>query len=119
MHPTTYDAASPLSSRSPSQVIAIIVAVALFYAGSSSSRLHSSTSETMQCMQNYVSMMEKQTKYEIKRFRSDRGGEFKSHEFADYLKSKGIFHETSAPYISPQNGHAERISHTLKEKAEA
>src|SRR6266478_4354223 len=43
MHLTTYDAASPLSSRSPSQVIAIIVAVALFYAGSSSSRLHSST----------------------------------------------------------------------------
>src|SRR6266478_296341 len=46
MHPTTYDAASPLSSRSPSQVIAIIVAVALFYAGSSSSRLHSSTTVT-------------------------------------------------------------------------
>src|SRR6266478_7443139 len=48
-----------------------------------------------------------------------KGGEFKSHEFADYLKSKGIFHKTSAPYISAQNGCVERINHTLKEKAEA
>jgi transposase InsO family protein len=50
--------------------------------------------------------------------RSDRGGEFLSHEFIDWLKTKGIKHHLSAPHVHQQNGHAERLNNTLLEKAE-
>ncbi len=64
-------------------------------------------------------MLENQTGYKVKTLRSDRGGEFKSREFAEFLQEKGISHETSAPQISQQNGRAERINRTLREKSES
>jgi len=77
-----------------------------------------SKSETMQFMKVYVSMMENQFNMKVKKFRSDRGGEFKSHEFDAFLNEKGIMRQHSAPYIHQQNGRAERINQTLMEKAE-
>jgi len=78
-----------------------------------------SKSDTYEQMQHYVTMMENQYNTKIKRFRSDRGGEFKSHAFESYLKEKGILHESTAPYTSQQNGRAERMNRTLREKAES
>ena len=49
--------------------------------------------------------------------RSDNGGEYMSHEFREYLKQKGIRHETSVPHTPEQNGVAERLNRTLCEKA--
>ena len=63
--------------------------------------------------------MENQYNAKIKHFRSDRGGEFKSHEFDSFLKQKGIIRELSAPHIHQQNGHAERLNDTILEKAES
>src|SRR6266568_3859302 len=80
--------------------------------------LHSK-SETMQYMQSYVTMMENQTNKKLKIFQSDQGGEFKSHEFNNYLQSKGIVRQQSAPHIHQQNGRAERLNQTLLEKVEA
>src|SRR6266704_3078149 len=72
----------------------------------------------MQFMKYYVTMMENQFNKRVKKFRSDRGGEFKSHEFDDYLNQTWIVRQTSAPYAHQQNGHAERINQILMEKAE-
>jgi hypothetical protein len=38
-----------------------------------------------------------------------------SHEFADWLNSKGIRHETSAPYTSEKDGVLERGVRTVTE----
>ena len=63
----------------------------------------------MQYMQSYVTMMENQTNKKLKIFQSDQGGEFKSHEFNNYLQNKGIVRQQSAPHIHQQNGRAERL----------
>ena len=49
--------------------------------------------------------------------RSDNGGEYLSKEFEEYLRTKGIHHELSAPYSPAQNGVAEMLNRTLMESA--
>ena len=58
-------------------------------------------------------MIEKLTGLQIKFFRSDRGGEFMSDEFTQFLEEHGITRETSAPRTPQQNGVAERMNQTL------
>ena len=53
----------------------------------------------------------------IKTLRTDNGGEYLSNEFEDYLKKKGIRHETTVPHSPQQNGVAERMNRTLQEAA--
>ncbi|GJX56090.1 zinc finger, CCHC-type containing protein [Tanacetum coccineum] len=48
----------------------------------------------------------------IKRFRTDRGGEYMD---TLYFQSVGIIHETTAPYTPQQNGISERKNKVLKE----
>ena len=43
----------------------------------------------------------------------DNDSEYVNSAFRKYLSSKGIEHQTSAPYISEQNGLAERTNRTL------
>src|SRR5467141_2959790 len=40
----------------------------------------------------------------VKLFRTDNGGEFMSDSFALYLGGEGIHHQTTAPYMSAENG---------------
>ncbi|CAA7399994.1 unnamed protein product [Spirodela intermedia] len=42
-------------------------------------------------------------------FRTDRGGEFTSHEFAEYCAGEGIHREHTAPYSPQQNGIAKGL----------
>ena len=49
--------------------------------------------------------------------RTDNGGEYMSREFQDFLKLKGIKHQTTVPHTPEQNGVAERLNRTLVEKA--
>ncbi|GJX27646.1 zinc finger, CCHC-type containing protein [Tanacetum coccineum] len=49
---------------------------------------------------------------QIKRFRTDRGGEYMN---TLYFQSVGIIHETTAPYTPQQNGIFERKDRVLKE----
>ncbi|CAA6673931.1 unnamed protein product [Spirodela intermedia] len=45
--------------------------------------------------------------------RTDRGGEFTSHEFAEYCAGEGIHREHTAPYSPQQNGIVERRNGTV------
>jgi transposase InsO family protein len=50
-------------------------------------------------------------------FRSDRGGEFNSTEFAEFCEENGVKHFTTAPYTPQQNGMVERRNQTIVEMA--
>ncbi|GJR30098.1 retrotransposon protein, putative, ty1-copia subclass [Tanacetum coccineum] len=49
----------------------------------------------------------------IKALRSDRGGEYISQDFKDYLKACGIVQQLTPPYTPQHNGVSERRNHTL------
>ena len=56
---------------------------------------------------------------QILNLRSDRGGEFVNHAFNEFLKSKGIKCQQTAPNTPQQNGRVECMNQTLTDKAEA
>ncbi|KAI5322517.1 hypothetical protein L3X38_031589 [Prunus dulcis] len=57
--------------------------------------------------------VEKQLEKKIKRFRSDRGGEYTSNELGVFCEEHGIIHEVTPPYSPQSNGVAERKNRTL------
>ncbi|GKD11290.1 retrotransposon protein, putative, ty1-copia subclass [Tanacetum coccineum] len=66
--------------------------------------------ETFKVFKNEV---ENQLEKTIKAFRSDRGGEYISQEFKDYLKACGIVQQRTPPYTPQHNNMSERRYHTL------
>ncbi|GJZ19863.1 retrotransposon protein, putative, ty1-copia subclass [Tanacetum coccineum] len=66
--------------------------------------------ETFKVFKNEV---ENQLGKIIKTLRSDRGGEYISQEFKDYLKACGIIQQLNHPYTPQHNGVSERRNHTL------
>ena len=56
----------------------------------------------------YIARVDKEIGKELKYLRSNRGGEFTSHEFELFYNDRGIKRQTSAPRTPPQNGVAER-----------
>ncbi len=63
-----------------------------------------------------LKLWENQLGSRIKCVRSDRGTEFLNSRFKGFCAEQGISIETSAPYTPQQNGVAERMNRTLKEK---
>ena len=53
----------------------------------------------------------------LRAFRTDRGGEFTSNEFAAYCEGLGIQRNTTTPYSPQQNGVVERRNQTVVEMA--
>lgn len=49
----------------------------------------------------------------VKILRSDNGGEYNSLEFKEYMRIKGIQHQTTVAYTPQQNGVAERMNRTI------
>ena len=68
-------------------------------------------------MITFIKWAENQLNTKAKRIRSDNGTEFKNKEFDDFLASKGIAHNFSAPYTPQQNGVVERRNRSLCEAA--
>nr|GEW37040.1 hypothetical protein [Tanacetum cinerariifolium] len=66
--------------------------------------------ETFKVFKNEV---ENQLEMTIKALRSDRGGEYISQEFKDYLKACGIVQQLTPPYTPQHNGVPERRNRTL------
>ena len=57
--------------------------------------------------------VEKQSGKSIKTLRSDRGGEYLSTEFTQFLKDNGILAQLTPPYTPQMNGVSERRNRTL------
>jgi len=78
-----------------------------------------SKEEAARKMIEAMTLLMNQSNQRIKRFTSDRGGEFLSEELQKYLRVNGIQWTPSAPRTPQQNGHAERLNRTLHEKSQA
>ena len=53
----------------------------------------------------------------MKTLRTDNGREYCNEQMCSYMQTRGIKHETSAPYTPEQNGRAERDNRTIVECA--
>jgi hypothetical protein len=53
----------------------------------------------------------------VRRVRTDNGGEYMGKEFTSICSKLGIIHETTSPYTPEHNGIAERYNRTLQEGA--
>ena len=70
-------------------------------------------SEAFTIFKNYKNLVEKETGAFICCLRTDRGGEFTSHEFDAFCKANGISRQLTAAYTPQQNGVAERKNRTI------
>ena len=61
----------------------------------------------------FINGGEKQLGRSIKSLRSDRGSEYLSQGFLDYIKGNGIMSQWTPPYMPQHNGVAERRNQTL------
>lgn len=72
-------------------------------------------SEVAETFKAYTGMLRSETGHLIHTLWSDNGGEFTSHSFKNWLSSKGIRFESSAPHTPEQNGVSERANQTVVE----
>ena len=78
-----------------------------------------SKDQTANAVRSLIPFLEKATGAAVRTVRTDRGGEYMSHELAQYFTDKGIQHQLTAPYTPQQNGAAERLNRTLMERVRA
>ncbi|GJU35048.1 retrotransposon protein, putative, ty1-copia subclass [Tanacetum coccineum] len=64
--------------------------------------------EVFKTFKMFKNEVENQLEKTIKALRSDRGGEYISQEFKDYLKACGIVQQLTPPYTPQHNGMSER-----------
>lgn len=74
-------------------------------------------SEVFSAFKEYKAYAEKSTGCNIKKLRSDNGGEYLSNEFSQFLKQEGITRQLTVDHTPQQNGVAERANRTLIEMA--
>ena len=72
-------------------------------------------SETFEKFREFKNEVEKQSGKSIKTLRSDRGGEYVSIEFTQFLMDNGILAQLTPPCIPQMNGLLERRNRTLLE----
>src|SRR3954464_15056363 len=70
-------------------------------------------SEAFEKFKEFQNEAQNQLGKKIKFLRSDRGGEYMSHEFDDHLKSCGIVPQVTPPGTPQRNGVSERRNRTL------
>lgn len=66
---------------------------------------------------SFKRLVENQTGFRVKIYRSDNGTEFCNNKFTSYFDKHGIQHQRTMRYTPQQNGMAERTIRTLVEKA--
>lgn len=74
-------------------------------------------SETLARFRQFKTMIEVQFNFKLKAVRSDRGGEYTSHDFVKFCEDSGIARQLTQAHTPHQNGVAERKNRSLLEKA--
>ncbi|GJY76645.1 retrotransposon protein, putative, ty1-copia subclass [Tanacetum coccineum] len=69
--------------------------------------------EVFETFKVFKNEFENQLEKTIKALRSDRGGEYISQKFKDYLKANGIVQQLTPPYTPQHNGMSDRRNRTL------
>ena len=72
-------------------------------------------SEAFEKFKIFKNLVEQETRTLVKTLRTDRGGEFMSHEFKLFCDKNRISRHLTAPYLPQQNGVVERRNRTLLE----
>ncbi|GAU43423.1 hypothetical protein TSUD_334860 [Trifolium subterraneum] len=70
-------------------------------------------SDVLSVFKKFKSVVERQSGHKLKVLRTDGGGEYVSHDFAELCESEGIVHEVIPPYTPQHNGSAERRNRTI------
>jgi hypothetical protein len=73
-------------------------------------------SEALEKFKEWKALREKESGKQVKRFRTDGGGEYTSKKIAEYLKSEVIIKETTTPYSLQSNRVVERANRTITER---
>ena len=73
--------------------------------------------EAFKTLKWYLTRVDKETSKSLKCLRSDRGGEFTSHEFKLFCNDRGIKRQTFAPRTPPQNVVVERRNRSIMDYA--
>jgi transposase InsO family protein len=73
-------------------------------------------SEALEKIKEWKALRKKESGKQVKRFRTDGGGEYTSKKFAEYLKSEGILKEMTMPYTHQSNGVVEWANCTIMER---
>ena len=68
--------------------------------------------EALEKFKEWKTFREKESGMQVKRFRTEGGGEYTSKKFAEYLKSEGIIKETTTPYSLQSSGVVKRANRT-------
>ncbi|KAI5342698.1 hypothetical protein L3X38_010574 [Prunus dulcis] len=74
-------------------------------------------SEVFTVFKRFRATVELQSGYKVKKLRSDRGGEYTSHEFNKLCDEMGMERQLTVAYSPQQNGVAERKNRTIVEMA--
>ena len=75
------------------------------------------TSDTLVMFQEFHAKVTGESGERIGVLKTDGGGEYRSREFAQYLRRHQIEHEVTVPDSPEMNGLAERMNRTILEKA--
>ena len=76
-------------------------------------------SDVINHAQQFIAYAKNQHNVLISTWQFDGRTEFINDAFKNMLADNGILSETSVPYMHQQNGHAERLNHTIMDKAQA
>ncbi|KAI5348277.1 hypothetical protein L3X38_001164 [Prunus dulcis] len=74
-------------------------------------------SSVISVFKKFKVFIELQSGFNLKKLRSDRGGEYTSHEFLEYCSDLGMERQLTIAYSPQQNGIAERRNRTICEMA--
>ena len=74
-------------------------------------------SEVFEAFKKFKAVVEKESGYQIKAMRSDRGGEFISKDFLEFCEANGIRRPLTVPRSPQQNGVAEKKNRTILDVA--
>jgi len=80
---------------------------------------HSHKHEAATFVKNTINSLERETGRRVRYLRTDRGGEYMSHDMQQWLQSKTITHQPTTVESSASNGVAERVNLTLMNRVRA